>query len=93
MIDQSVIFMLVYQCLAVGCFLPWYATWLVPLALASSQVALQRIVSVYCAFVPLYYLPYDGFAISLLVVPLVPLAMLAHMAWIGNFQHRADGKT
>ena len=77
-IDQSIVFMLVYQCLAVGCFLPWYATWLVPLAMATSQMALLRIVAVYCALVPLLYLPFDGLIVSLLIVPLVPLAMFAH---------------
>ena len=78
-IDQSIVFLLVYQCLAVGCFLPWYATWLIPLAIATSQRALLRIVSNYCALVPLLYLPFDGLVVSLLIVPLVPLTMLAFM--------------
>jgi hypothetical protein len=80
-IDQSIVFILVYQCLAVGCFLPWYATWLIPLGMATSQVALRRIVAVYCALVPVLYLPHDGLIVGLLIVPLVPLAMLAHAAW------------
>jgi alpha-1,6-mannosyltransferase len=80
-IDQSIIFMLVYQCLAVGCFLPWYATWLVPLGMATVQIELRRTVAVYCALVPLLYLPFDGLVIGLIIVPLVPLAMLAHAAW------------
>lgn len=76
-IDQSLVFMLVYECLAVGCFLPWYATWLIPLGMATSQAALRRIVAVYCALVPLLYLPFDGLIVSLVIVPAVPLAMLA----------------
>jgi hypothetical protein len=79
-INQSIVFILVYECLAVGCFLPWYATWLIPLAMASTHVALRRVVVVFCALVPALYLPYDGLIVGLLIVPLVPLAMLAHAA-------------
>jgi hypothetical protein len=47
--------------------------------MATLQPALLRIVAVYCALVPLLYLPFDGLIVSLVVVPLVPLAMLASM--------------
>jgi hypothetical protein len=83
LLADSVVFILLYQCLAVGWFLCWYATWLVPLAVGCRQIGLQRTVAVYCALVPLYYLPMDGFGISLMLAPVVPLVMLARdRSWL-----------
>lgn len=74
---DSVVFILVYQCLAMGWLLPWYATWLVPLAVGCRHVGLQRTIAVYCALAPLDYLPASGLVVGLVVVPLTPLVMLA----------------
>ena len=89
-IDQSIVFILVYQCLAVGCFLPWYATWLVPLGMATVQIELRPRWP-FIALVPLLYLPFDGLVIGLIIVPLVPLAMLAHSAAGHKPRHQAGG--
>lgn len=80
---DSLVFMLVYECLATAWFLPWYATWLVPLAMGCRQVVLQRAVALLCATVPLHYMPINGIALGYVLVPLLPLAVLARdRSWL-----------
>lgn len=73
---DSTVFILVYECVAMGWYLPWYATWLLPLAMGSNSVRLGRIVAIFTSIVPALYLPADGLAVFLFVVPVVPLVLL-----------------
>ena len=45
------------------------------------------------ALVPLLYLPFDGLVVGLIIVPLVPLGMLAHAAAVRSpLRHQAKSQ-
>jgi hypothetical protein len=56
-IRDSLMFLLLFEAIGKGWFVPWYATWLLPLAMAESDVRLQRVVAVYSLLVLLLYIP------------------------------------
>jgi hypothetical protein len=74
LLHDGLVFLLVYECLAMGWFLAWYATWLLPLALAVPRM--RRIVAVFTVIVPVLYLPYDAWFLAPLAVLGLPLVWL-----------------
>ena len=72
----TVLFLLLCLCLTQGWVHPWYATWLLPLAVGVHDVRLQRIVAVYTILVLAFYLPNDVLGIAQVLVPGTPLVML-----------------
>lgn len=75
-LNDSLLFLVVYECLGMGWYQPWYAVWLLPLALVCDDIRLQRIVAAYTAIVPALYLPQAGFYVGILIVQLTPLVLL-----------------
>ncbi len=53
-VHQSLILLLAYD-LTTPWFQPWYATWLLPFAMAEEDLLLQRTAALYAALVPLQY--------------------------------------
>jgi hypothetical protein len=72
----GMLFLLLYLCLVAGWFHPWYATWLLPLALGVRDARLQRIVAVYTTLVLVLYVPYSALGIGPLLAAGIPLVML-----------------
>jgi hypothetical protein len=75
-LQDGFIFLLVFECLAMGWFEPWYATWLVPLAMGSGDWRLQRIAGIYTGSLSVLYLPEYCVCIGLPIVQLLPLVLL-----------------
>jgi hypothetical protein len=78
-VQDGLVFLLVFECLGMGWFQPWYATWLLPLAVACRSARLQWIVVVYTATISVIYLPYDGLYVPLIVVQTFPIVMLVRL--------------
>ena len=86
-IQDGLVFLLVFECLGMGWFQPWYATWLLPLAVACRSARLQWIVAVYTATIPVLYLPGFGLIVLGIAVHMFPLVMLVRL-----WQTRPAGK-
>jgi hypothetical protein len=74
----SMVFLFLYECLAMGWFFPWYVTWLFPLAIAQGDRKWQQIVGAYSVLAPLVYVPSDAFLVGTVIVQSVPLALWWH---------------
>jgi len=65
---DSLRFILLYQILAMPSFWPWYATWLLPLAMAHPNARLRPAIAVFSALAPSLYLTGAAGALAILVV-------------------------
>ena len=72
----GMLFLFLYQCLAMGWFFPWYVTWLFPLAMARGDKNWQFLVAVYSILAPIVYIPEDGMLLGALALHAVPLVLL-----------------
>ncbi len=66
--EDSLSFTLLYQLLAITSYWPWYATWLLPLALAEDNRHQRRTIAVFTSLVPALYLTGPAGGLAILVV-------------------------
>lgn len=71
-IRYGLIFLILFETLGKGWIWPWYMTWLLPLAMAETDVRLQRVAVVYTLLAPTLYL-------DIPIAHCVPLVMLWRM--------------
>jgi hypothetical protein len=72
----ALVFTLLYECLGMLWFEPWYATWLLPLALGCRDRRLCGIVALYTLVVPLLYHPTELYGLAALGSHGLALALL-----------------
>lgn len=72
---DSLSFSLLYQVLVMPCYWPWYATWLLPLALARDNSHQRLTVAVFCSLAPALYLSGVAGGMAILVVHGVALSL------------------
>jgi hypothetical protein len=82
---HALLFSALYLLLGTAWFLPWYALWLLPLALAVRDEGLRELVALYTVLVPALYLPADAGGLAILVAHGLPLLLL----WRGRHLGRS----
>lgn len=63
---DALVFTLLYECLGMLWYEPWYATWLLPLAIACHDRRLAGIVACYSVLVPMLYHPTELYGLAAL---------------------------
>jgi hypothetical protein len=75
-IRGALVFTLCFECLGMLWYEPWYATWLLPLALGCHESPLAAIVACYTVTVPLLYHPTQLYGLSTLASHGLALVLL-----------------
>ena len=75
-VRNALVFTLLYECLGMLWYEPWYATWLLPLAAGCGDRRLATIVACYSVLVPLLYHPSELFGLAALGSHGLVLALL-----------------
>ncbi len=78
---NALLFTLLYECLGMLWYEPWYATWLLPLAAACGDRRLAGIAACYTVLVPMLYHPTELFGLAVLASHGLALVLL----WRGGF--------
>jgi hypothetical protein len=73
---DALVFTLLYECLGMLWYEPWYATWLLPLAVGCRDRRLCGIVALYTVLVPLLYHPTELYGLAALGSHGVALVLL-----------------
>jgi hypothetical protein len=85
---DALVFTLLYECLGMLWYEPWYATWLLPLAVGCRDRRLAGIVACYSVLVPMLYHPTELYGLAALGSHGVALVLLWKVGILENETRR-----